>query len=538
MESLLISIDYRDPIWIAIALVFGLIVNRIGLPPMIGFLCAGFFLHAMGVENDQFLQAIADLGVTLLLFTIGLKLNFGILLQKEIWASTSVHMAVTIAVIGGLFVLLGAADVPLLAGLDPMTLLVLAFALSFSSTVFAAKTLEDRGSLMSRYGQVAIGVLVMQDIIAVAFLAASTGKLPSLWAFALLALIPAKYLLCRVMTLSGHQELLTIFGFSMALGGAALFEQVGLKGDLGALVFGALVANHAKSSELARTLLGFKDVFLVCFFLTIGLAGLPTSDTALIALLLLPLLPLKAGLFFWLFTRFRLRARAATLAALVLGNYSEFGLIVVAAAIGAGWLEQEWMTVMALALSTSFLVAAPLNAAADSLYSRFRERLKGFESGIRLPGDEDIPLEGTRVMVFGMGRVGRGAYDAIRNTFEDRITGVDLNEATVARNVAEGRNVFLGDATNPEFWSRLERSRYDIELILLAMPQQNANIRAASQLRSRGYLGPIVAIAKFPDEVEALVQNGVDSVFNIYAEAGSGAALRMQEILGENGKEK
>lgn len=531
METLLISIDYRDPAWIAIAFAFGLVVKQIQLPPMVGFLIAGFILNALGAENDRFLQAAADLGVTLLLFTIGLKLKLGTLLRPEIWATTSLHMATTVAILFGAFLVLGAVGFLMFDGLDLTTLLLLAFALSFSSTVFAVKTLEDRGAAASRYGLAAIGVLVMQDIIAVAFLAASSGKLPSVWAIGLLALIPAKYLLGRVMALSGHGELLTIFGFAMALSGAAVFELVGLKGDLGALVFGAMLAGHARASELARTLMGFKEVFLVCFFLTIGLTGLPTVETLLVALALLLFLPMKTVLFFWLFTRFRLRARAAALGALTLGNYSEFGLIVVAVAVGTGWLDAEWMTVVALTVSASFVVAAPVNVPADSLYSRFRKRLRRFESAKRLPGDEDLALTGARVVVFGMGRVGLAAFDEIRTEFGDRIIGVDFDESTVEENVAEGRNVIIGDATNPEFWSRLRSGQDEIELILLSMPHHNANARAARLLRSRGYTGPIVATAKYPDEDHSLTDSGVTTVFNLYAEAGSGAAMRMRQLI-------
>ncbi|MGB0682884.1 MAG: cation:proton antiporter [Magnetovibrionaceae bacterium] len=531
MESILISIDYKDPLWIAIAFGFGLIVKQFKLPPMVGFLVAGFILHLLGAEGDQFLSAIADLGVTLLLFTIGLKLRLGSLLRPEIWATTLAHMGVTIVVITAFLMSLGFMGAALFADLDFLTAIIVAFALSFSSTVFAVKTLEDRGALASRYGQVAIGVLVMQDIAAVLFLAISAGKIPSPWALGLLLLIPARHLLGRMMEMSGHRELLAVFGFVMALGGAALFEMVGMKGDLGALIFGVLLASHRQASELAKQLLGFKDVFLVCFFLTIGLTGLPTWETAIAAGLLLLLLPFKAFGFFWLLARFRLRARPATLSGLVLGNYSEFGLIVGAIAISAGWLQNEWLTAIALALSASFVVASPLNALADTIYTRYRDRLRSFESAKRLPGDDDIKLSGNRILVFGMGRVGRAAYDQMREFVEDRITGIDLDHEEVARHCDEGRRVVHGDATNPEFWSRVDNRHEDLELILLAMPFHDANIQAAERLRERGFTGPIVSTALYPDQVESLKEHGVTEVFNIYAEAGSGAAAKMIDFV-------
>ncbi len=532
MDQFLISIDYRDPAWIAIAFSFGLLFKQFRLPPMVGFLFAGFVLHFLGAQNDRFLMEIADLGVTLLLFTIGLKLRLSTLIRPEIWATTVFHMAGSVLVAAALLVALGLGDTGLIGSLDRTGLLVVAFALSFSSTVFAVKTLEDRGSLLSRYGQVAVGVLVMQDVAAVVFLAVSAGKLPSPWALGLLALIPGRHLLGIVLSNCGHKELLVLFGFVLALGGAALFEQVGMKGDLGALLLGILVSRHPRADELSKNLLGFKDVFLVCFFLTIGLTGLPSLETAGTALLLLTILPFKLALFFLLLTRFRLRARGATLGTAVLGNYSEFGLIVVAIAAGAGWLSQDWVTVVALALSASFVIASPMNAVADSVYARYHALLRRFEAAERLPGDEDIHLAGNRILVFGMGRVGRAAYDEMRLHMDDRILGVDLDEAEVARNVEAGRRVVLGDATHPEFWSRLDDGHGEISIILLAMPHHTANINAATRLRQRGYAGAIVAVALYPDQEAHLKANGVDEVFNIYAEAGAGAATRMRAVMG------
>lgn len=536
MENLLISIDYHDPAWIAIAFAIGLLFKQIKLPPMVGFLVAGFALHALGAESDQFLMEVADLGVTLLLFTIGLKLRLSTLLRPEIWATTTVHMGLITLTALAFLLGLGSMGFLVFDGLSFSAALIVAFALSFSSTVFAVKTLEDRGSLASRYGQVSIGILVMQDIAAVVFLAVSAGKVPSVWALALLALIPGRHLLGWAMEKSGHKELLTVFGFVMALGGAALFETVGLKGDLGALIFGVLLADQSKSSELAKTLMGFKDVFLVCFFLTIGLTGLPSMETIISALVLLLLVPLKIALFFILMTRFRLRARGATLGSLVLGNYSEFGLIVGAIAISTGWLSEDWLTVIALALSASFILASPLNMLADKLYTTYRDKLRGFERSKRLPGDDDIDVSGVRILVFGMGRVGRAAYDEMRTHVGHEIMGIDLDEKQVANNVADGRRVVMGDATHPEFWSRLNRGHSGLDLILLAMPVHGANILAAQQLRDRGFKGPIVATALYPDQVDDLKANGIDEVFNIYAEAGTGAANRMRVFLGDDDK--
>ncbi|MCF6208081.1 MAG: cation:proton antiporter, partial [Ghiorsea sp.] len=220
---------------------------------------------------------------------------------------------------------------------------VIAFALSFSSTVFAVKIFEERGEVKTRHGQVSIGILIIQDIIAVVFLTLATGKMPSIWAFLLLALPLARPLMNKLLQRSGHGEVLILFGLFMAIGGGQLFELVGMKADLGELVFGILLSNQVKTSEFSRSLLSFKDIFLVGFFLSIGLSGLPAaSDVAIAAIIVILFLPFKSLLYLGLLVLFKLRARTAFLSANGLSNYSEFGLIVAAVGVSSGWITQQW----------------------------------------------------------------------------------------------------------------------------------------------------------------------------------------------------
>jgi glutathione-regulated potassium-efflux system ancillary protein KefC len=513
-----------DPLWISIAFVLGFAARQVGLPPLVGFLVAGFVLNAMGVEAGRFLHEFAEMGVTLLLFTIGLKLRLQTLLRPEIWAVATSHMAITVLVFGvGMFAL-GAAGLNLADQLDLTRAVLIAFALSFSSTVFAVKVLEDKGETGSLHGRIAIGILIMQDIIAVVFLAASTGKIPSPWALGLLLLIPLRPLLMLLMERSGHGELLILYGLLLALGGAFVFELVGMKADLGALILGILLAGHPKAAELYRSLFGIKDLFLVGFFLTIGLYGTPGLDAILLSLVLVAAMALKVVLFFFLLTRFRLRARTSLLGSLSLANYSEFGLIVGAIAVSNQWLSGEWLVVIAVSLSLTFVLAAPLNNAAHSLYAHHEAFLKRFQTRERLPDDQPIDSGDAEIVIFGMGRVGAGAYDRLREQFGTTVLGLDADAGLVEEQRQLGRNVILGDATDPDFWERARTQPEKVRLVLLAMPSHKENLYAAHQLLESGFRGQIAATARYPDEITALEAAGVHAAFNIYAEAGAGFA--------------
>jgi predicted Kef-type K+ transport protein len=524
-----VAIALGDVAWISLAFGLGFLARLIGLPPLVGFLATGFVLNSLGIVSGEMLQKLADLGITLLLFTVGLKLKLKVLIRPQVWAVTALHISAIIALFGATIFALASLNVPLFSELDLKLSLMLAFALSFSSTVFVVKALEEKGEMNSLHGRIAIGILVMQDLAAVIFLAASTGKLPSLWALLLFLLIPLRPLFHHLLLKTGHGELLILYGLVLALGGAELFELVGIKDDLGALIMGILLSTHAKSVELAKSMLGFKDLFLVGFFLSIGISGQLSLEALVIGLLLVPLIFFKSALFFALMTRFKLRARTSLLATLNLTNYSEFGLIVAAIGVANGWMNDEWLVVIAIALSFSFVIAAPLNGANDKIYARFRPLWMRFQHGERLPDDRVLGTHGATIAVFGMGRVGSGAYDRMREFHGDTVVGIDFDVERVKRHQEMGRKVLRGDPSDADFWENIEVN-HNIQLVMLALPNLQGNLAALAQLRKISFSGGIAATAKYPDEVERLRQSGATAVYNIYTEAGTGFAdhVKMQ----------
>ncbi len=509
---------------IAVAFVLGLLARLVGLPPLVGYLIAGFVLYATGMRVTETLHEFSEMGVTLLLFSIGLKLRLRSLAMPQIWAVSSLHMLATIILFTLAILALGRAGLPLLAGLDWQPALLLAFALSFSSTVFAVKVLDEKGESNALYGRVSIGILIMQDIAAVVFLAVSMGKVPSPWALLLIGLIPLRSVLFRLLDKAGHGELLILFGISLALGGGVLFEFAGVKGDLGALILGVLLSTHPGAAGLAKQLLGFKDLFLVGFFLTIGLSGPLDLHALWIAVILVALVPLKVMLFYWLLARFHLRARTALLTSLSLANYSEFGLIVGGVAVTGGLISGRWLIVIAIALSISFIAAAPLNTFSHQLYKRFRKCLQRIESPIRIAEEKPIETTDASMLIFGMGRVGTGAYDSIDAQLEGNVAGIDIDSETVEKHQAAGRHVVQGSGSDPDFWARFQHDFSKVKLVLLAMPNHRENLYVTQQIRELGYQGRVAAIARYADEVESLKQAGVDAAFNLYAKAGAGLA--------------
>lgn len=523
-----------DILWILFAFACGFGIKQLGLPPLIGYLAAGFLLNLYGISITPGLQEIADLGVTLMLFTIGLKLNIRDLLKPEIWAGTLSNMGLWILLFTGLVLFLGLLSAPFFSDLSWQSAALLAFALSFSSTVCVIKMLEESGEMSTRHGKFSIGILVMQDVIAVLFLVLAEGKIPTLWALLLPGLYFLRPLFGKMMTLSGHGELLVLSGFMFAVGAHELFYLVNIKGDLGALLFGVLLSQHQKAGELSKSLLGFKDIFLVGFFLSIGLVALPDIPMMVTAVLLIPLLFFKLGLFYLIFIQLRLRARTASLSSLLLTNYSEFGLIVMVVGVEMGLIGKEWLVILALSISLSFVITCIYYQGAHSLYARFKQVLHRLERDKPLQEDIFVQPTGAEILVIGMGRIGLGAYSALYNELGDRVWGMDADHERIGQQLEQGMHVFVGDGESADLWDSLNLTR--IELILIATPVTEDVRNVTEQLQIAGYTGKIAAIARFEDERETLLSYGIDQVYNFFVEAGAGFAEDSLRLIGRERK--
>ncbi|MEE2025602.1 cation:proton antiporter domain-containing protein [Alkalimonas mucilaginosa] len=502
-----------EAIWIGFAFSLGLLVRTIGLPPLIGYLAAGFAITAVSdqiglpAESTKILEHVAHLGVLLLLFTVGLKLDIRKIIKPEVIGGGLIHFAISC--------LLMAPALYLLLDISLYTALMLAVALAFSSTVLAAKVLETKRELRAFHGRVAIGILIVQDLIALVVISLAAGTLPSPWALLVFGIPLLRPVLYKLMDASGHDELLLLFGLLLALviGGYG-FELVGLSGELGALVFGAMLANHKRAEELSESLWSIKEFFLVGFFLQIGMGGLPDQQAWVFAVVMVLLLPLKAILFFFLLIFFKLRARSAFLTGISLGNYSEFGLIV------ASVVLPQWLIPLALTVALSFVVSAPLNRLAHPLYEKLCRRLLPLERNIRHPDEQPVDLGDAEILIMGMGRTGTAAYLHLQDSY--RLISMDSDPSKVEAQKGNGINIFFADAEDQVFWQGLNYQK--IKAVILSMNDSEAKMIAASKLRQYGFSGVIVSHSMHEDQAEKIRQAGADETYLTMSEAGVGLA--------------
>lgn len=507
--------------WIAFAFAMGLAARTVGLPPLVGYLGAGFALAAVGEQlgidpqASGALRHIAHLGVLLLLFAVGLKLKPSNLLRREVLGGGLLHFAISSLVF--------LPAIKLLLDLPWQQCLLLAIALSFSSTVLAAKVLENKREMRAFHGRVAIGILIIQDMLALLVMSLAAGDWPSPWALLVFGLPLLRPLLFRLLDASGHEELMLLMGLLLALvfGGYG-FELLGLSSELGALAFGVLLAKHKRAVELSNSLWGIKEIFLVGFFLQVGISGLPDVNALTFALVMALLLPLKAVLFFFLFLRFRLRARSAFLSSVSLTSYSEFGLIMASA------VQPQWLTPLAITVALSFMLAAPLNLIAHPLYEWLAKFLIPLERNIRHPDEQPLSLGDAQTLVMGMGRTGRAAYDYLKEQGY-RVVGLDSDPVVIEQGKASGRKVLFADGEDPVFWQHLNMS--GIDAVILTLNDEETKVIATQKLRERGFNGLVVSHALYEDMAKRIQEAGADRTYLTMSEAGSGLAEHVIKTL-------
>ncbi|MEY4685615.1 MAG: hypothetical protein RLZ25_2074 [Pseudomonadota bacterium] len=509
-----------DPVllWLSAAFAAGFLASQLRMPPLVGYLAAGYGLSALGYTATSTLYALADVGILLLLFTVGLKLRLQTLIKSEVMGVGGLHILV-VALISGLFFVLESQK--LTGGL------LLGVALAFSSTVLAVKVLEDNGEIQTFHGRTVMGILILQDLVALGLLALAGGETPSPWTLLLLA-FPLFAPLARLFfEWTENAELRLLLGLLMALAGGELAERLGISKDLGAVLMGVLIGSHPDAKDLSHKLWGLKEVFLVGFFLEIGLHGLPDAVQGNRALLLLAALPLQGLLFFVLMIWSGLRARTSFVAALALTTYSEFALIVSEPLINLGLLDQDWEEALGLAVAGSLAIGAVLNRWPQNLYALLEPWLKRFERAVPHPDQLPPDFSHAEWLIIGVGRTGRAAYHAMERKHV-KAMGIDADPIRVAQLRDEGLRVVYGDVEDAELWATAPLS--SLKGIIIALPALHARAKALESIRGRGFQGVIGTVSFRLSEDAILYRLGADEVYRPLTQAGEQLADRVLEL--------
>ncbi len=535
---------------IAALLVLAAGVGFIGLllrqPLIVSFIAVGILAGPSVFDiarSDEQIDLLAELGIAVLLFLVGLKLDFKLVRTLGPVALMTGLGQVVFTTVFGYLIALG-------LGLDTLSAFYVAIALTFSSTIIIVKLLSDKREIDSLHGRIALGFLIVQDIVVVIAMIvlsavgvgeagddALTGVLSVLgYGLAMLAAVAVfvRFIADPVVErLSRAPELLVSFAIGWAALLAAIGHYLGFGKELGGLLAGVSLASTPFREAIAARLSALRDFLLLFFFIALGASlDLSVLGDAVGPALVLSLFVLIGNplIVLAIMGAMGYRKRIGFLAGLTVAQISEFSLIFMAMGVSLGHVAEDALGLVTLVGLVTIAASTYMITYSHALYDWLEPALGIFERHDARFAREDAP-HGARphdVILFGLGRYGLGIAGALRAAGL-RVLGVDFSPEAIRHARIEGYDVLFGDATDPEFLAHLPLSH--ATWLVLAVPDHDTGLThddprkaLVRNARDLGYQGRVAVTAQGAASAAALTSVDVDLVMMPYRDAALAAA--------------
>lgn len=540
-----------EDLFVKIGAILGLALTGAALaqlfrqPLIVAFIAVGILLgpSAFGVvELSSEIELFARLGIAILLFVVGLKLDLHVIRTVgPVALVTGLGQVIFTSVVGYL--------IALLLGMSRVPALYVAVALTFSSTIIIVKLLSDKREVDSLHGRIAIGFLIVQDIVVVLVMIGLTAfgesggdvhpgreALEILFKGAAMLLAVAglmRYVLPRLLhRLAQSSELLMLFAIAWAVLGAVAGDAIGFSKEVGAFLAGVSIASTPYREQVAARLVTLRDFLLLFFFIELGAAldtgvmGAQLGTAAVFSLFVLignPLIVLV------IMGYMGYRKRTGFLAGLTVAQISEFSLILAALGLSLGHLERETVGLITLVGLVTISASTYMILNSHVLYKRLAPWLSVFER--RMPYRElgGLADDSTRVdiVLIGLGRYGAALAANLRER-RCRLLAVDFDPGVVQWLISEGYDVRYGDAEDPEFLATLPLA--SVRWVVSTVRYRDVNRLLLQALRQQGYTGKIAVATSSNRDAALFEQEGVDMVLVPYSDAAKEAAVRLINI--------
>lgn len=529
---------------LVVASVVGVIAVHLRQPVLIAYILLGIIVGPAGfsfVQAHDQIDLLAQIGVTVLLFLVGLKLDLQHVRHiGPVALATGLGQLAFTIIFGFLLILF--------LGKDWITALYVAIALTFSSTIIIVKLLTDKRELDSLHGRIAVGFLIVQDIaVVLAMMVMSTIRgdtqaddlsgwmvaaslIFRIGLTALLMFFLMGYILpTLVRYIARSQELLLIFAIAWGTSLAALGEWAGFSKEAGAFMAGfSLASTHFRDAISAR-LTGIRDFLLLFFFIDLGakldfsVLGAELWPAAALSLFVLignPIIVMA------IMGYMGYRKRTGLLAGLTVAQISEFSIVFIAMGISLGHLEQDALGLTTLVGVVTIALSTYMILYSQRLYEFLSNWLSIFERArpyreISIEQQNSMSNKGVRIIIFGLGRYGARVMAHLHNHGVG-VLGVDFDPEAIRTLKHRNMPVHYGDAEDPAFLSSLPFA--NVDWIVTTLPEWSANRALLHALKEAGFKGRIVGLVRDDEHVSALQQAGVTRVINIFQEAADHAA--------------
>lgn len=524
--------------------VAGVVAHRLRQPLIAAYIVVGIAAGPAGmgwVGGGGEIELLAQIGVTVLLFVVGLKLDVHIVRRIG-----PVSLGAGLGQIA--FTLLVGYLLCEALGMDAVTALYIAAALTLSSTIILVKLLSDRREIDSLHGRIVVGVLIVQDIAVVAamtLLGSTPGAAEGvmgmagwltlkLFIAAVAVFVLMRYILPPLLErLARSQELLMLFAVAWGIALAAVGEHLGFSKEVGAFLAGFSLASTPFREALSARLATLRDFLLLFFFIDLGaklqIAALGAHVMTAVALSVFVLI-VKPLIVLVIMGVMGYRKRTAFLTAVPLAQVSEFSIVLLALGMNLDHIDETALSIVTLVALVTITASTYMIIFLQPLYTRFAPWLAFFErrSPARELEVERIRTEDTapEIIVFGAGRFGRRLIEQLTRR-RLRVLAVDFDPENVRTLRNRRLHVRFGDAEDPQFAGTLPLQ--NVRWVVSTLPEHDANRCLVQALRAHKFAGNVAVVVRGTEEEPEWEGRGVDRIFRLYEDAADFAALDIAE---------
>lgn len=526
------SIFFELTIVIFLAAVLSIILRFLKQPSILAFIITGIIvgpLGPFGFHNQDLMQSLASIGITLLLFMIGLELNIRELktVGKNALIAGGMQMIFTSAAGFGISYLLGFSN---------LTSVYIGIALAFSSTILIIKLLSDKRDLKSLYGKITVGILLVQDLAAIFILIALSTFNSNIQGINLFDLFTAflkvvvlfgwvillsRHVLPRILNvIARSSESLFLFSLAWVFGISALVSSplIGFSIEIGGLLAGIALASTIESYQIITKVKPLRDFFLTIFFVTLGMEiaisdlseiFLPVIIFSAFVLLITPIIVMIIlGLL-------KYKKRTSFFSGIALAQISEFSLIIMYLGNKIGHLDNQTISIITLVGVITFVISTYMIVSSNFLYKKLLPLLDIFER--KNPNEEKKVDElSGHIILIGANRMGEGILEALL-TRKEQIIVVDFDPEIIEKLNKRNIKTFFGDITDPEIAEAVNVEKANLIISTVSDPEDTLFL-----LKSlRGKTPKIIAAAFEKKDAKEFYNEGADYVIMPHIAGGN-----------------
>jgi predicted Kef-type K+ transport protein len=531
---------------LAVAAIIGLVANRLRQPLIVAFIGVGILVGPVGTgwaSGIDEIELLAHLGITILLFLVGLKLDLHLIRTTgPVALATGLGQVAFTSVIG--------YGIALALGMDHVTAIYVAVALTFSSTIIIVKLLSDKREIDQLHGRIAVGFLIVQDLVVVLVMIALTafgqqpgdnvaldiafviGKGLGLLAGVAVAM---RYVIPWLLHLVARSpELLVLFAVTWAVVVASVSAWLGFSTEVGAFLAGMSLASTPFREAIGARLVSLRDFLLLFFFLGMGAqlefadASRQLGEAAVFSAFVLLGNPLIVLVIMGLMGY---PARVSFKAGLTVAQISEFSLVLAALGFSLGHITTGTVSLITVVGLITIGASTYMILYSQPLFEKIEPWLRVFQR--RNAHQRTVPDNGpeTDILVYGLGRFGSQVVDRLTAAGKN-VVAVDFDPDTVSAWNRNGITAVFGSAEDLDFLESVPIAQ--ARWVVSTLPSADVNLTLLHALRHHDYQGRIALTALSARDVQRLEAADADIVLEPFRSATTALLDHIADEVGES----